>query len=225
MEQTKYPELKTGMFGEMLTPSGKKTFVVVGNYVVFENGLHYKIKDVKEFLDAQKLKITFLTDEACDFNFCKQAKERLTNLVRDEVKFPKWNERDCNKEYYFIDDNGRVYSMDDRCTTLNNAQHEVFNYFPVSQFSGEDMTEISRLQTMQRALWKFAKYNKCLCKDTYKGVFITNTDGEYATVKNCFTPLTEVFCFTSDKWAKKAIEEVVKPLMAKWVEEDNGNAC
>lgn len=219
-----YPELETGMFGEMLTPSGKATFVVVGNYVVFENGAHHKIKDVKEFLDAQKLKITFLTDEACDFNFYKKAKENLANLVRDEVELPKWNERDYNKEYYFIADNGCAYSTDDKCTALNNNQHEAFNYFSTSQFGGEDIMEILRLQTMQRALWKFAKYNKCLCKDTYKGVFITNTNGEYAIVKNYFTPLTEV-CFTSDKWAKKAIEAVVKPLVAKWVKEDNDNAC
>ena len=217
----KYPELETGMFGEMLTPSGKETFVVVGDYVVFENGVHHRIKDVKEFLDAhaQRFKITFLTDEACDFNFCKQEKENLTNLVRDEVEFPEWNERDYNKEYYFIDDNGRAYSTNDIYTALDNSRHEAFNYFFTSQFGGEDMTEILRLQTMQRALWKFAKYNKCLCKDTYKGVFITNTNGEYAIVKNYFTPLTEV-CFTSDKWAKKAIEAVVKPLMAKWTEED-----
>lgn len=220
----KYPKLKTGMFGDMLTPSGKKTFVVVGNYIVFENGSHYEIKDVQKGLDAQKLKITFLTNQACDFNFYKKAKERLLNLVHDEVKLPEWNKRHCEGEYFFLDDNGCVYSMDDKYTTLNNSQHEAFNYFFTSQFGGEDMTEILRLQTMQRALWKFAKYNKCFCKDTYKGVFITNTDGEYAIVKNYFTPLTEV-CFTSDKWAKKAIEEVVKPLMAKWDKEDNGNAC
>lgn len=214
-----YPELETGMFGEMLTPSGKETFVVVGNYVVFQDGSHYEIKDVQEKLDSRILKIVFLTDQACDFNHFKKSKSYLTNLVRDEVELPKWNERDYNKEYYFIADNGCVYSMDDKCTALNNSQHEAFNYFFTSQFGGEDMTEILRLQTMQRALWKFAKYNKCLCKDTYKGVFITNTNGEYAIVKNYFTPLTEV-CFTSDKWAKKAIEAVVKPLMAKWVKED-----
>ena len=228
----KYPKLESGMIGEF---QNGICFVVVGNSLMTECGEFIDISKLDDRLRFGMNKVTFLTNEACDFSQYKNFKSKFKNLIPIEESLKDWNRRCPHKYYYSINRgsfiNGCVNILDtlDIKITEDNNFYKNFDYFPCNDFTKSDIKELNRLQIMQRALWKFAKYNKALQpKIDYYGINAMgwcvypekspeNPQKYYA----CATRVTpDQVVFTTKEWAEQAIKEVVEPLMKKWVEED-----
>lgn len=227
----KYTKLESGMIGEF---QNRICFVVTGNGLVTEHGEFICISKLDDKLRFDMDRIVFLTNEAYNFSQYKELKKahKLKNLIPYESG---WDNRCLYRHYYYINDEGFVQTRYDNNTSfITEDLYRNFNYFPCNDFTENDIKELSRLQVMQRALWKFAKYNKALQPkiDCYGinamgwCVYPEKSPENPQKFYTCATRVTpDQAVFTTKEWAEQAIKEVVEPLMKKWTKEDNDNAC
>ncbi len=159
------------------------------------------MKEIKLTIDGKEIQ---LTDEQLKMLGIEPEKKRKNPF--DRVK--------KGKKYYFISGSGDIVSCTENTDSCDNTTYVESNYFNDEQFA----KQVALHQLLYRKLLKFAYDNEC--KDT------AEWDGgnehwaiRYNSYRNEFRlyyqdgyKAHEVY-FSSEKGAKRAIEEVVEPFM------------
>ena len=137
---------------------------------------------------------------------------KKTELTEEQMKAlgierPKKSpfDRIVDGKYYFINTHGTVYPTKDFLTTADNSLFEKANYCTDKAI----MEQRAMWETLSRLLWRFSeqnggKGNCCIAR---------KEDGSFFAMAGCYSYLEPTFINT--KVARRAIEEVIEPFMAK----------
>lgn len=123
------------------------------------------------------------------------------------IELPKESpfDRVVDGEYYFINAHGTVYPTKDCLSIADNSLFEKANYCTDKAM----MKQRVMWETLSRLLWRFSEQNggKGSCCIARK------ESGNFFAMAGCYSYLEPTFINT--KVARRAIEEVIEPFMAK----------
>lgn len=123
------------------------------------------------------------------------------------IELPKKSslDRAKDKKYYFINSHGVVHETKDVCAMADDVLFAKANYCTDKAI----MEQRAMWETLSRLLWRFSeqnggKGNCCIAR---------KEDGSFFAMAGCYSYLEPTFINT--KVARRAIEEVIEPFMAK----------
>lgn len=136
--------------------------------------------------------------------------------LENEKKMSPFKRQKKNLFYYFIDTDGTVCEDTDRHYELDDELYKAANYCTDKNL----MHQRALYETLNRLLWRFSMENGESenswngINDHYEIYWSCSNEG-FDICRNCHAKSLNAVYFPSKELAMKAIDEIIKPFMAK----------